>query len=279
MLSAMTTAPLASSPHRPADYHMHTPLCKHASGAPELYWQTASAQGLQEIAFTDHAPDPTGYDAKYRMEPTQFDEYRRLIAPLQDGRTPPVLFGTEADFYPGVEPYLTDWLPRGNFDLVLGSVHYLGDWGFDDPNNRHKWNDVDIKGAWKAYMDLIVGLTATRLFDVIGHFDLPKKFGHRLRDRDLKDMVQPVLDRVMKAGLAIEINTAGWRKEVAEAYPSPLILSLACERGIPICFGSDAHEPEQVGYRFDDAVRLAREVGYTHSLMFRQRKPESVPLP
>ena len=275
----MTTAPLSQSPRRPADYHMHTPLCKHATGAPELYRQTAATEGVRELAFTDHAPDPSGFDSKYRMDSAQFDEYRRLITPLQDGRTPPVLFGIEADYYPGVVPYLADWLPRGNFDLIMGSVHYLGEWGFDNPDLRHKWNEVDIKGAWKTYMNLMVELTGTGLFDIIGHFDLPKKFGHRLRDRDLKEMVQPVLDSVMKSGLAIEINTAGWRKEVAEAYPSPLILSLACERGIPICFGSDSHEPAHVGYRFDDAVRLAREVGYTHSLVFRQRNPESVPLP
>jgi histidinol-phosphatase (PHP family) len=115
--------------------------------------------------------------------------------------------------------------------------------------------------------------------DVISHFDLPKKFGHRLRDRDLRDLVQPVLDRVMETRLAIEINTAGWRKEVAEAYPSPLILELMHERGIPICFGADAHEPEHVGYRFDDAVRLAREAGYAESVSHRQRQLERIPLP
>lgn len=275
----MTTPTVPADRARPADYHMHTPLCKHASGTPEQFWNAAAAARVRAIAFTDHSPDPSGYDAKYRMDMGQFPEYRSMIAPLQDGRTPPVLFGIEADYYPGAESFLADWLPRGNFDLIMGSVHYLGDWGFDNPDNRHVWNSVDLKGAWRTYMELIVKLAGLRLFDIIGHFDLPKKFGHRLRDRDLKEIVQPVLDRVAASGVAMEINTAGWRKEVAEAYPSPLILALACERGIPICFGSDSHEPEHIGYRFDDAVAMAREAGYVESVEFRGRQPTRVPLP
>lgn len=258
---------------------MHTPLCRHATGAPDLYWQAAVTQGVADIAFTDHAPDPSGYDAGGRMTMVQFADYRLQVRDLQNGRTPPVRFGIEADYYPGVETFLADWLPRQDFDVVLGSIHYISDWGFDNPDNLHRWKSVDLKGVWKAYFDLLVRMAALPYLDVVSHFDLPKKFGHRLRDRDLRELVQPVLDRLMGTRLAIEINTAGWRKEVAEAYPSPLILELMRERGIPICFGSDAHEPEHVGYRFDDAVRMAREVGYTESVVFRQRQPEASPLP
>jgi histidinol-phosphatase (PHP family) len=264
---------------RPADGHMHTALCKHATGTPEQFRQGAVTAGVPAITFTDHAPDPSGYDAGGRMSMAQFPEYRQAVLDLQDGRMPAVRFGIEADYYPGAERFLSDWLPRQEFDVILGSVHYLGDWGFDNPDNLHRWKSVDLKGVWKTYFDLIVKMTDQPWLDVISHFDLPKKFGHRLRDRDLRDLVQPVLDRVMETRLAIEINTAGWRKEVAEAYPSPLILELMHERGIPICFGADAHEPEHVGYRFDDAVRLAREAGYAESVSHRQRQLERIPLP
>jgi histidinol-phosphatase (PHP family) len=93
----------------------------------------------------------------------------------------------------------------------------------------------------------------------------------------MKELVQPVLDRIAKAGMALEINTSGWRRPVGEAYPSPLILSLAREREIPLTFGSDAHAPDEVGYEFAKAVQLAREVGYTESLRFRQRQPSRQP--
>ena len=109
--------------------------------------------------------------------------------------------------------------------------------------------------------------------------DLPKKFGHRPPDKDLKEMVQPVLDRMAEAGMGMELNTSGLRKPVGEIYPSPLIVSLARERDIPICFGSDAHSPADVGTDFALALKLAREAGYADYFRIRKRKKEIVPLP
>ena len=136
-----------------------------------------------------------------------------------------------------------------------------------------------MKGVWREYFALLTTLVNLRAFDVVAHLDLPKKFGHRLRDKEMTEMIQPLLDRIAKAGMAIEINTSGWRREVCEAYPSPLILALACEREIPITFGSDSHAPKEVGYEFAKAVQLAREVGYTESVQFRKRQPSRLPLP
>jgi histidinol-phosphatase (PHP family) len=263
----------------PPDYHTHTPLCKHATGAPADLRQAAAGRGLRELCFTDHCPEPSGYDARHRMALDQVNDYYAGVRALQDGATPDVRLGLEADYFPGCEGFLGAWLPRQPLDLVLGSVHFIKDWAFDNPDYRKTWESVDLKGVWREYLGLIRALADTRLFDVIGHFDLPKKFGHRLKDRDLKEMAQPTLDHLARRGMAIEINTSGWRRECAEAYPAPLLLSLARERGIPITFGSDAHAPGEIGFAFERALALAREAGYAESLVFRDRTPASVPFP
>ena len=277
-----------------ADYHIHTELCHHAEGEASAFRARAVNLGLPEICFTDHVPNPDGYDPVNRMRLDQFPLYRTMVADL--ARTsqpaiakamagkPVVLFGVEADYYDGCERFLQDWLPRQKFDLVIGSVHYIDNWGFDNPDERHVWDSVDVTNTWRTYFNLIgkladCRLADSRLADVVGHLDLPKKFGHRPSDRDLKEMAQPVLDRVGKAGMAIEINSSGLRRPVHEIYPSALLLSLAKERGIPICFGSDAHRPEEVGWRFDASLALARSVGYTHAVQFRQRQPRPYALP
>lgn len=261
------------------DYHIHTPLCKHAEGEPSKYRAAARRQEIPEICFTDHCPYTDGYDPAHRMEITQFHSYRQMIASLQDKEIPMVLFGIEADYYSGCEKFLGDWLPAQGFDFVLSSVHYLGDWGFDNPDQKKVWDSIDVKSAWKEYFRLIGRLADTRLFDAVGHLDLPKKFGHRPHDKDLKEMAQPALDRIAKAGMGIELNTSGLRKPVGEIYPSPLLLSLACEREIPICFGSDAHMPEEIGADFDRALILAHEAGYKHYFMIRQRNKQILSLP
>lgn len=261
------------------DYHIHTTLCKHAKGDIADYKASAMNQGIPEICFTDHVPSPDGYDTAHRMEITQIQIYRSIINNLQDGNIPRVLFGIEADYYEGCEIFLRKWLPEQNFDYVLGSVHFIDDWGFDNPAERHIWDSVDVTSTWQKYFSLIGRLADSGLFDAISHLDLPKKFGHRPPDTALKEMAVPVLDRIAKARMGIELNTSGLKKPVAEIYPSEVLLSLAFEREIPICFGSDAHNPHEVGNDFDKALKLALDVGYTHCFKISKRKKELITLP
>ena len=261
------------------DYHMHTVLCKHAKGKPSEYKKTAERHGIPEICFADHVPSPDGYDPTNRMKLNQFPRYMQMIRTLQDNQAPNVLLGIEADYYDGCVTFLGEWLPKQGFDLVLGSVHYIDDWGFDNPVELRIWETADVTAAWRRYFELVEGLVGTGLFDVVGHLDLPKKFGYRPPDNALKDMSQPTLDLIASAKMGIEINTSGLRKPVGEIYPSALLLSLAREREIPICFGSDSHRPEDVGADFDSALNMAREAGYNEYFRISGRKKYLIPLP
>jgi histidinol-phosphatase (PHP family) len=264
-----------------ADYHTHTVLCKHAKGTAAEYAEEAGRKGLPELCFTDHAPAPDGYDPKNRMVLGEFSAYVKSVAECHDSAGLPVLFGIEADYYEeaGCLEFLGKWLPAQRFDLIVGSIHYIRGWGFDNPAERATWDSVDVAQSWREYFQLVGKLADTRLFDVVAHLDLPKKFGYRPRDKAVKEMVQPALDRIAAAGMGIELNTSGLRRPVKEIYPSPLILELAREREIPICFGSDAHTPQDVGYAFDQALKLAKEAGYRQCLRFRARQKQLVPLP
>jgi histidinol phosphatase-like PHP family hydrolase len=138
---------------------------------------------------------------------------------------------------------------------------------------------VTDHGPAPHYFELIGEMADTKLYDVVTHLDLPKRGGNRPRDRYLPNFVLPALDRIARAGMAIEINTSGLRHPVNEMYPAPRILAWAQEREIPITFGSDAHLPEQVASNFEQAVALAHEAGYTHGVRFRQRQRRKVSLP
>ena len=263
----------------PPDYHTHTALCKHAEGQPSDYLAAALRKGLREIAVTDHGPTPHDYDPEHRMEMNQFGIYKNWInvARIEDDCM--VLFGVEADYFEGCKPFMSSWLDQYPFDLVLGSVHYLGSKNMDDPDDLSLWESPDVNAVWRRYFDLVGEMADTKLYDVVTHFDLPKRGGDRPRDRDLPDLVLPALDRIARAGMAIEINTSGLRHPVSEMYPAPQILAWAREREIDITFGSDAHTPENVASNFDRAVELARAAGYTHSVRFRRRRRKKSPLP
>jgi len=113
------------------------------------------------------------------------------------------------------------------------------------------------------------------LFQIIGHADLPKKFGIR-PVQDCRPLYETFVAAVAEAGCAIELNTAGLRKDCREIYPCLELLELARSRQVPITFGSDAHAPDEVGLSFSDAVTLARRAGYTEALRFNSRQHESV---
>ena len=210
---------------------------------------------------------------------SEFDEYRKMVMNLQDDQSPKVLFGIEADYYSGCESYLKKWLPEQHFDFILGSVHYIQNWGFDNPDQRHVWDSIDVVKTWEEYFRLIEEMADTRLFDAVSHLDLTKKFGHRPSDKNIKEIAQPALDRIAEAGMGMEINTSGLRKPVGEIYPSPIIMSLAKERDIPICFGSDAHCPEDVGKDFEHAIKLARDTGFSHFFKIQEGEKILIPIP
>ncbi len=263
----------------PPDYHTHTALCKHAQGGPAQYVRAAVAAGVREIAITDHCPAPTDYDAPHRMTLAEYPRYVRMVDEARQVAGCDVLFGIEADYYEGCVPFLERWLPEQSFDLVLGSVHCLDFWSLEDPVKRKEWDSKRVSDVWKRYFELLGRLADSRLYDIVSHLDLPKRSGVRPDEAEVRDDILPALDRIAASGMAIEINTSGLRHPVREMYPSPTILGWARERGIPIVFGSDAHEPDNVGGFFPRAVELARSAGYTTSARFRKRRRELVPLP
>ena len=163
------------------------------------------------------------------------------------------------------------------FDFVLGSVHYIGDWGFDNPELIEGFSARHIESIWNDYFELLARAAASRLFDVLAHPDLVKKFGHRASG-DLSRFYRPVLAEMRKAGTVLEVSSAGLRKTVAEIYPSLEFMRLANEAGVPITLASDAHAPAEVGNQFDRLVTAAREAGYTTITRFSGRRSEQVPM-
>ncbi|MGF3522671.1 MAG: PHP-associated domain-containing protein, partial [Candidatus Bathyarchaeia archaeon] len=56
-----------------------------------------------------------------------------------------------------------------------------------------------------------------------------------------------------------EINTSGLRRPCHEIYPSEHFLKILHSHNVPIVFGSDAHELDDVGRNFGEAVKFAKK--------------------
>src|ERR1044072_9103575 len=112
----------------PADYHMHTPLCRHAVGEPTELAAQAVRVGLKEIGFSDHSPMEREDFDDWRMKPQELDEY---VAKVERARreNPGLIIrlGLEVDYLPGHEGWIRELAARHPWDYFIGSVHYISD--------------------------------------------------------------------------------------------------------------------------------------------------------
>jgi histidinol-phosphatase (PHP family) len=110
------------------------------------------------------------------------------------------------------------------------------------------------------------------------HADLPKAYGPLPSQATLDWAFDMIADALAEGGVCVEVSTAGIRKPAREIYPKPALLERCLARGVPIVLSSDAHEPENVGFRFGDAVALALGVGYREVQEFKGRDRRAVPI-
>jgi len=235
-----------------ADYHIHTKKCHHAFGEMEDYVRVAVSKGFEEIGFSDHAPALGGYDPAHRMDISQFSEYVHAVQKIQQ-QFPQIniRLGIETDFYKGFEPFLEWLLKEFPVEYVIGSVHFIDhipifhtdQAGF---SSHEKINLV------RKYFTLLKRGVGSGLVDIVGHLDLVKWLFPDTREEIINEGLD-LLKVIAELGIVLELNTSGLRKQPGEMYPSSDLLNAALDLGIPICLGSDAHRPGEVGANFKEA--------------------------
>lgn len=262
------------------DYHMHTPLCKHAAGPMEAYIERGIELGLREIGFSDHNPLPNGRSANVRMAESELDYYVNEVLRLREeyfGQIE-VKLGLEMDYLEGLEPYLAKQIEKHPWDYVIGSVHFLdpecrtGSW----PKNYRG----DVRELFVRYFGLVRKLAGSGLYDIVGHFDVVKRSGHLPGTEDAEQIAR-TLEEIARAGMCIEINTSGFRHTDVprpEPYPSLPVVEQALALGIPLTVNSDAHAPEQVGLKFQEIERFLRDKGCQSLARFERQNRQSYAL-
>src|SRR5919204_1409779 len=255
------------------DYHVHTARCGHAVGSMEQYVEEAIASGLREMGFSDHLYlywlPPEQRDPELGMADWELDYYVEDVERCRRryGAEITIRLSTEADYIPGQERQLESILRRYDWDYLIGSVHFIDGWGFDDARSIDGYAGWDIDALYARYFELVGASAETGLFDTIGHADLVKKFGFR-PSADQSEAYARLVERFARAGVCVEVNTAGLRRECAELYPHPDLLRACSQAGVPTTFASDAHRPDHVSADFSAGVDLLRSAGYQSFVTF-----------
>ncbi|HOQ67478.1 MAG TPA: histidinol-phosphatase HisJ [Candidatus Atribacteria bacterium] len=265
------------------DYHIHTPRCGDARGSYSDYVEEALRKGLSEIGFSGHCPQyfcpPEERKRESAIPEEELALYIQEVESLREKYRPSIVIrlGLEVDFVPGKEEELQSIVDFYSWDYLLLSIHYLDRWPFDDPRYLSGYKERDINEIYQSYYQTLIAGMKTGFFDAVAHFDLPKKFGFR-PTKAIKEEAE-ALQVCREQDLVVELNTAGRRKPVGEFYPAPSILTQAQELGLKVCLGSDAHQPEEVGKDFKEALALLRYLGFDHIVGWEKRMAILYPIP
>jgi histidinol-phosphatase (PHP family) len=285
------------------DYHLHlwphdeseTPLSLEQLAA---YCEKAQAAGVTELAVTEHlfrfrqAEAALGgfwadarIPAALQASMAEYWEFH-ATADLEDyvqcaqeakAAGLPIVIGLEVDHYQGRMDEVGALLAGYPFDVLLGSVHWLGAWRFDDidvPLQMDEWSTRAVDACWEQYTEMLEELAASGACDVLAHPDLIKVAGY------VPDAPAEWWDRMAEAaassGMAAEVSSAGWRKPVGEQYPARALLERFAARGVPFTTASDAHRLEQVADQSAALRRLLDSVGVDSLQGYHGRVPHSV---
>jgi histidinol-phosphatase (PHP family) len=286
------------------DYHLHLWPHGQRDTAPTLeqvadYCDRALEAGVREVALTEHLfrfrqadtllrgfwdDEP---DAALRASMAEYwdeharadlDTYVECVLAAKDAGLPVVL-GLEVDYYRGRMDDVITLLAGYPFDVLLGSVHWIGTWRFDDVDDEismAQWSTRDVDAAWSDYVSAIEELAATAACDVLAHPDLVKAAGHRPHAPE--ECWDRLVEAALASGMAAELSSAGWRKPAKEAYTAPELLSRFVAAGVPLTTASDAHRLSDVAHRSADLARMLEALEVRSLRGFRARRPVDVAL-
>jgi histidinol-phosphatase (PHP family) len=257
-----------------ASYHNHSSWSDGRASIAELV-AAAQALHLDELGISDHflvtlpGEDPPGW----AMTPARARACLEELRSYADRTAPVVRVGLEVDWFADRRDAIAAAIEAaGPLDYVIGSVHEVDEFPIDA--SAGPWARLDAAARddvhrryWRAVRDL----AASGLFDIVAHIDLAKKFGY-LPEADLDEEIDEALDAASASGMVVEINTAGWHKPCADAYPSPEILQRCRKRDIPVTISADAHKPEHLVRDFRRAAERLANADYTEVARFRGRE-------
>jgi histidinol-phosphatase (PHP family) len=261
-----------------SDGHVHSPFCPHGSTDNFAeYIEKALYVGMNEISFTEHAPLPSGFidptpDKDSGMNPEILSAYLNELNKIKEYYKTAIRIniGLEVDFINGFEKETKDFLDETGqvLDDSILSVHFL--------KQDNAWHCIDFSsdtfkvisglfgGIDEVYEEYYSTVKKAIISDLgvfkpkrIGHLTLIHKFQKKYpATKNFDQHLFDLLDLVKSKGYSLDYNGAGAIKPLCgETYPPERFAVYAASLGIPLVYGSDAHQAEDLGQGYRNISR------------------------
>jgi len=270
------------------DQHLHSRFSFDCRTDPRANVESAIDRGLAGLTFTEHFDT---HPEDWKTCVYDHDAYTAEIEKLraQYGSQIFIGQGIEICFQRDRMDYILSFLELRSFDLVILSVHYFGGAAV---HKRAEWEGITVEEGTRRYFEKLVEAARfveelqagrDRVFDVLGHLDLVKRYTQRFfGEHDVEacgDLRDEALARCIAADLTPEINTSTLRQGLTETMPGPITVKRYADLGgRAMSIGSDAHRAEDIAADFDRAVEMLRDAGIPTLAVFKERQRQLIDL-
>jgi len=242
------------------DYHIHADFSKDSKIKLSELIPLAMKLGYSELAITEHL-DLLPQEVTSLGIPS-LDKYKEFIYQTRI-RYPDIKihFGVEVGDYQSVKDLAEPLVKKSDFDIVLGSVHFV--------NNRINVA-IPIKGKLTAtdiidYYEQNLLLVETCDIDVLAHLGVYKRYFQSSPDEThCLLIIKKIFEVMIKKGIALEINFSCLRKTYKHLLPEDNYLLLyknLCGKLVTI--GSDSHTLEQFDDNYIFAIQAVKQYNFT----------------
>lgn len=232
-----------------ANYHTHTPRCKHATGNEREYVEKAIELGFTDLGFADHAPMPlpeglprenylgiTGM----RMGLEETDSYVGTLLSLRKEyeRDINIHIGFEVEYYSSCYDKFLEFISDYPIDYLILGQHF-GE--VDSVPLVYYGSQTSSEEILCSYVDHVIKGIESEKITYVAHPDLPAYRG----DLDAYERQMSRLIRSANAhSVPLEMNLYGFSE--LRYYPNFAFWQIAADLGCDVVIGSDAHTPNNL---------------------------------
>ncbi|RBP66658.1 histidinol-phosphatase (PHP family) [Alkalibaculum bacchi] len=259
------------------DYHTHTTHSWDAKNTVGEMCQSAVDKGITEICFTEHFALREGDPC---CDYIDFEQYSRDIEFAKDvfqGRLI-VKKGLEIGEPHYKRDEINSRIKGQDLDFIIGSVHSI-----DGVDLKDYIIHRDQISSYRGYFEELLETVSVGDLDVIGHFDLLRRYAFdssgRYRHADFQELIYEILKKAVSRNIGLEVNTSGFRSSSTEIFPSRAILKEYRDlKGEILTVGSDSHLTDTIGYNIGSVYLMLKQIGFKSVFSFEKRKPKAVEL-
>lgn len=257
-----------------ADYHVHSEHSPDSTAELELICDAALAKDVREFCLTDHL-DPGHPTCD---QPPAFDRWLADIAQCRQ-QYPALTIRTGLEIGDNllVREGILQTLAGLPLDFRLLSLHLVD--GLD-PYDSVYFEGRTQEEAYRRYVEVkLESVLHFPDYDALAHLGYCGKFApfapeeRPLRWHHAPDHLDMILRYLAQNGKALEINTSGLKNSDSTIPGHDILRRFAELGGEFVTLGGDAHSPEFVAYRFEDARRIALTCGLKWGVTFEKHQP------